>query len=322
MSEVKVNRCYKDRMFVKLFGDPANEQNALERYNAVNGTNYTNIEDLEFYTIENAVYMSMKNDVAICFESILNLFEHQSTLNPNMPVRGLMYYGKLYNKYIEANNLNIYSGKIQNLPTPRYFVFYNGSDDAPEKEILRLTDAFAEPEKSSIEVTATVYNINVGNNRELMKNCRTLSEYSIFMERIRKNWEQGMDMKAAVNAAVDSCIRDGILADFLSRHKAEVMDVVLTEYDEAKHIKMIEKEAEAIGQARGEAIGQARGEAIGQARGEVIGEARGEARGQIKGAIKLGRRNPEMTDGKLVSDLVDLFELTEEEAWEYVRNCD
>ena len=92
------------------------------------------------------------------------------------------------------------------------------------------------------------------------------------------------------------------------------MDVVLTEYDEAKHIKMIEKEAEAIGQARGEAIGQARG--------EVIGEARGEARGQIKGAIKLGRRNPEMTDGKLVSDLVDLFELTEEEAWEYVRNCD
>ena len=155
-------------------------------------------------------------------------------------------------------------------------------------------------------MTATVYNINVGNNRELMKNCRTLSEYSIFMERIRKNWEQGMDMKAAVNAAVDSCIRDGILADFLSRHKAEVMDVVLTEYDEAKHIKMIEKEAEAIGQARG----------------EVIGEARGEARGQIKGAIKLGRRNPEMTDGKLVSDLVDLFELTEEEAWEYVRNCD
>ena len=163
-------------------------------------------------------------------------------------------------------------------------------------------------------MTATVYNINAGNNRELMKNCRTLSEYSIFMERIRKNWEQGMDMKAAVNAAVDSCIRDGILADFLSRHKAEVMDVVLTEYDEAKHIKMIEKEAEAIGQARGEAIGQARGEAIGEARGEV--------RGQIKGAIKLGRRNPEMTDGKLVSDLVDLFELTEEEAWEYVRNCD
>jgi hypothetical protein len=138
-------------------------------------------------------------------------------------------------------------------------------------------------------VTATVYNINAGNNRELMKNCRTLSEYSIFMERIRKNWEQGMDMKAAVNAAVDSCIRDGILADFLSRHKAEVMDVVLTEYDEAKHMKRIEQEAE--------------------------------ERGQIKGAIKLARMTPDLSDQDIVSKLVNLFALSEDEAWEYVRGC-
>ena len=178
MSEIKVNRCYKDRMFVKLFGNPAYAQNALELYNAVNGTCYTDPEGLIFYTIENAVYMSMKNDVAICLESILNLFEHQSTPNPNMPVRGLMYYGKLYDKYIETNNLNIYSESLQRLPTPRYFVFYNGRADAPEKEMLRLTDAFSTPDKSSIEVTATVYNINAGNNSELMERCRTLSEYS------------------------------------------------------------------------------------------------------------------------------------------------
>ena len=304
MSEIKVNRCYKDRMFVKLFGNPAYAQNALELYNAVNGTCYTDPEGLIFNTIENAVYMSMKNDVAICLESILNLFEHQSTPNPNMPVRGLMYYGKLYDKYIETNNLNIYSESLQRLPTPRYFVFYNGRADAPEKEMLRLTDAFSTPDKSSIEVTATVYNINAGNNSELMERCRTLSEYSAFMERVRKNQAQGADILVAVNAAVDSCIRDGILSDFLIRHKAEVMDVVLTEYDEAKHMKLIEKEAE----ARGEAIGQARGEAIGQARGQIIG------------AIKLAQMNPNISDVEIVSSIMELFELPEDEAWEYFRS--
>ena len=290
MSEIKVNRCYKDRMFVKLFGNPAYAQNALELYNAVNGTCYTDPEGLIFYTIENTVYMSMKNDVAVCFESILNLFEHQSTPNPNMPVRGLMYYGKLYDKYIEVNNLNIYSERLQILPTPRYFVFYNGRDNAPEKEVLRLTDAFSEPDKSSIEVTVTVYNINAGNNCELMEKCRTLSEYSTFVERVRRYQAQETDIQTAVNAAVDSCIKDGILADFLSRHKAEVMDVVLTEYDEAKHMKLIEKEAEAIG--------------------------------QIKGAVKLARSNPDMSDQEIVSKIVDLFGLSENEAWEYVRNYD
>ena len=290
MSEIKVNRCYKDRMFVKLFGNPAYAQNALELYNAVNGTCYTDPEGLIFYTIENAVYMSMKNDVAVCFESILNLFEHQSTPNPNMPVRGLMYYGKLYDKYIEVNNLNIYSERLQILPTPRYFVFYNGRDNAPEKEVLRLTDAFSEPDKSSIEVTVTVYNINAGNNCELMEKCRTLSEYSTFVERVRRYQAQETDIQTAVNAAVDSCIRDGILTDFLVRHKAEVMDVVLTEYDEAKHMKLIEKEAEAIG--------------------------------QIKGAVKLARSNPDISDREIVSKIVDLFGLSENEAWEYVRNYD
>ena len=290
MSEIKVNRCYKDRMFVKLFGNPAYAQNALELYNAVNGTCYTDPEGLIFYTIENAVYMSMKNDVAVCFESILNLFEHQSTPNPNMPVRGLMYYGKLYDKYIEVNNLNIYSERLQILPTPRYFVFYNGRDNAPEKEVLRLTDAFSEPDKSSIEVTVTVYNINAGNNCELMEKCRTLSEYSTFVERVRRYQAQETDIQTAVNAAVDSCIRDGILTDFLVRNKAEVMDVVLTEYDEAKHMKLIEKEAEAIG--------------------------------QIKGAVKLARSTPDISDREIVSKIVDLFGLSENEAWEYVRNYD
>lgn len=289
MSEVKVNRCYKDRMFVRLFGNPVYAQNALELYNAVNGTCYTDPKELIFYTIENAVYMSMKNDVAICLESILNLFEHQSTPNPNMPVRGLMYYGKLYDKYIEVNNLNIYSEKLQILPTPRYFVFYNGCDDAPEKEVLQLTNSFSEPDKSSIEVTATVYNINAGNNSELMERCRTLSEYSTFVERVRRTQAQEADIHAAVNAAVDSCIRDGILTEFLIRHKAEVMDVVLTEYDEAKHMKRIEQEAE--------------------------------ERGQIKGAIKLARMTPDLSDQDIVSKLVNLFALSEDEAWEYVRGC-
>ena len=123
---------------------------------------------------------------------------------------------------------------------------------------------------------------------------RALSEYSAFMERVRKNQAQEADILVAVNAAVDSCIRDGILSDFLIRHKAEVMDVVLTEYDEAKHIKLIEKEA----------------------------EARGEAIGQIKGAIKLARLDHDSSDREIVRKIVDLFELSEDEAWGYVRGCE
>ena len=124
--QVSVNRKYKDRVFCMLFGNEENKKNILSLYNALNNTNYTNETDIEITTIEDAVYIKMKNDVSFLVDSYLSLWEQQSTFNPNMPIRGLMYYGNLYNSYIEEHSLNIYGSTLVKLPTPQYIVFYNG----------------------------------------------------------------------------------------------------------------------------------------------------------------------------------------------------
>ena len=113
---VNYNRNYKDTLFRKLFGE--NRENALSLYNAVNGTHYTNAEDLEFTTLDDVVYMKMKNDVSFIFGNYLNLYEHQSTLNPNMPLRGLLYFADMYRQIIPASE-RIYGSKLQEIPAPK-----------------------------------------------------------------------------------------------------------------------------------------------------------------------------------------------------------
>ena len=114
-----INREYKDRLFRFLFGAEEMKENMLLLYNALNSTDYTDADSIKVYTIEDILYLEMKNDVAIIFDSYLHLWEQQSTYNPNMPIRGLMYFGKLYSKYIEENNLNIYGKKLCKIPTPK-----------------------------------------------------------------------------------------------------------------------------------------------------------------------------------------------------------
>ena len=92
-----INRQYKDRLFKRIFRD---KKDLLELYNAMNDTNYSNPEEIEVNTLEGVVYMGMKNDVSFLFTEVLNLYEHQSTFNPNLPLRGLLYFAKLYQKII------------------------------------------------------------------------------------------------------------------------------------------------------------------------------------------------------------------------------
>ena len=195
--------------------------------------------------------MGIKNDISFMVGNVLNLWEHQSSYNPNMPVRGLSYFSRLYQKYTDSHGINIYGSRLKPLPFPQYIVFYNGRKDEPDRMELRLSDAFIrtqagnggnsvqEQKEPCLEVKAIMLNINYGKNRELMEQCRKLKEYAQFIERIREYQDSGLTVEEAVGAAVDSCIAQGILADILSKHRAEVIDVFLTDYDEELRMKVI-----------------------------------------------------------------------------------
>ncbi len=182
-----VNREFKSSLFCKLFGESV--ENALSLYNAVNGSDYTDTEDFVFTTLEDVIYMKMKNDVSFLFDKTLNLYEHQSTYNPNMPLRGFLYHADLYKKLIKKSE-QIYSRYLLKLPAPRYIVFYNGTD--------------------------------------------------------RK-----MTLRQAVDRTVDECIKAGVLEDFLSTHRREVSNMLLTEFDEEKYIEMMKSEEREFGMEAG-----------------------------------------------------------------------
>lgn len=240
---VSTNREYKDRLFCLRFGSEEYKTDMLSLYNAINGTTYSNPDDITITTIEDVIYVKMKNDVSLVLDGNMPLWEHQSTVNPNTPVRGLMYFGNLYNQYIKMNKLNIYGKKLKKIPTPQYVVFYNGEDDCEPVVKLRLSDAFINEDKSGdFEWTATVYNLNRGKNDDLLKRCKPLSDYMELVNRIRDNRKKGMKVRDAIDEAVDSCISDGIMEEFLVKHKAEVLSVCITEFDEKVYTDGIREE--------------------------------------------------------------------------------
>lgn len=235
--EFRINREHKDRLFRRIFH---RKEDLLSLYNALNNSDYTNAEELQIYTMEDFVYMGMRNDLSFLIDMTLNVFEHQSTYNPNMPLRGFFYMSSAYQKYIALNHLDIYSSKPISLPLPQYYVFYNGTDEKPDESILHLTDSMLHPDaaqKSSAQFTAHMININSGHSSGIMKRCPKLYQYSLFIEEIRQNQKQGSTLRDAISTAVDSCIQQGILTDILLGNKAEVTNMILQEYDEDLHIR-------------------------------------------------------------------------------------
>ena len=219
-----------------IFG---NRKAALELYNAINHSNYQNPEQLEITTIEGAIYMGVKNDLSFLIDSVMNLYEAQSTRNPNMPLRGLIYFARVYQGYVEKRELDIYSGSRIKIPLPQYIVFYNGSQEEPDRREYRLSDAFERKQDSyCLECVATVLNINTGHNRQLMENCSLLWQYAFFVSKVRLYLERYPEnLEGAVDMAVEECIEEDILADFLKKQRGEVKDVILTEYNAERHIK-------------------------------------------------------------------------------------
>ena len=276
----RVNLKYKDRLFKLIF---QRKEDMLQLYNAVNGTDYQNPDEIEFNTLDDAIYMGMKNDVSYLMQDVMNLYEHQSTFSPNLPLRGLLYFSDLYRKIIEGNH-DIYSSKRIPLEYPQFLVFYNGTQQEPEQQIMFLSDAYPErydKKKAALECKAVVLNINLGYNKNIMNRCRKLKEYAIFIACIRKYQNEEKDIRTAIDFAVEECIAGNILADILRDQRQEVTDMLLTEYNEQAHLQS-ERE---IAIEEGKQIG----EEIGRKEGEKIGKQIGRKEGEKVGANQLGK---------------------------------
>ena len=237
-----VNDEYKDRVFKYLFGNPENREWTLALYNAVNGSSHENAEEIEYNTIEDAVYLGMRNDVSFIIVNELHLWEHQSTYNPNMPMRFFLYAAKLYEKYIAGSDYYPYSSVLQPAPRPKCICFYNGTANQPERKILRLSEAFGG--ECDIEVLVTMLNINYGKNRELMEACEPLSEYAWLVEAIRRNQKVMRNLEAAIDAAIEEMPDEFVIKRFLLQNKAEVKGMFLTEYDQEKVLSQQRRETE------------------------------------------------------------------------------
>ena len=237
---VFVKRTYKDILFRFVFKKP---EELLQLYNAMNHTNYTNPEELIITTMEDVIYIGIKNDLSFLIANEINLYEHQSTLNENMPLRGLLYLAKMYESYIETHKLNRYQKRRIKLPFPRFVVFYNGEDDIEEEVFMRLSDAFDnKAEEPAVECVAKFVNINYGHNKDLMDNCKRLHDYSYLVDCVRKNLQQGYNRHDAVVLAVEECIEQGVLEDILIKHRAEVVDMFLTKFDRKMYEEALREE--------------------------------------------------------------------------------
>ena len=262
------NRKYKDTVFRMLFSD---KENLLSLYNAINRTAYEDAAELEIVTLESAIYMGMKNDLAFIIDMNLLLYEHQSTYNPNIPLRDLFYISAEYQKLV--NRKSLYSSSLQKIPAPYFIVFYNGTEKKEEYWENSLSEAYenmtGEPR---LELKVITLNINDGHNKELMEQCRTLREYAQYVAKVRK-YTKEMSLGAAVECAVDECIREGILKDFLRENRAEVIAMSIFEYNKEEEDKKLRKaEYEAgydSGYGTGYDAGKQNGLELGISKGEV-----------------------------------------------------
>ena len=244
---VPVNRTYKSTLFIMLFQD---KKNLLELYNAVSGKHYTDPEVLEINTLENAIYMTVKNDISFLIDGWLSLYEHQSTYNPNLPLRFLLYIAKLYSRM--TRNANLYGTKVIRIPPPEFLIFYNGKEELPERTVLKLSDMYEkEDPHAGLELEAVMLNISGKNNRKLKDACRTLKDYAIYTDKVREYAEE-MELADAVERAIRECIAEDVLKDFLEKHRAEAKEMSIFEYDQEKHMRQEREEAWAAGLEEGQ----------------------------------------------------------------------
>jgi len=270
----KHNRRYKDSVFVDLFGEDKNaKDNFLALYNALHGTHLDKSTELKRLRLEQVMYMTFYNDVARLVDGkIIVLVEHQSTVNANMPLRFLQYVARLYEQIQELRAK--YYRTLQKIPTPEFYVFYNGVENYPERTILKLSDAFiAQSEKPALELVVNVININYNKGSELLSACKPLAECTLFVEAARRHTK--LDSENGFKNVINECIQNDILREYLQRKSKEVINMLLAEYDYDADIAVQREEEREIALQEGIAQGEAKGFSLGIAQGKQEGFSEG-----------------------------------------------
>ena len=281
-----VNRIYKDRLYKMIFND---KSELLKLYNAINGTHYDDPAMLTITTLDNAIYMTMENDLSFIIDMRLALYEQQTTVNPNLPLRFLMYITDIYSAY--TKDMNIYGSKKVQIPLPSFVIFYNGVKSQPDRTEFLLSELFhPTTDQPALELKAVMLNINKGHNQELMNACHTLRDYSEYVARIR-TYSAEMPLTDAVEKAITECIHENILRDFLLKNRAEAKAMSIYEYDEEKTLRMFREE----------------------------GYEDGERNGKIQATIEMCLEFNLSSDA-IVQKLMTKFQFSENQAQEYLDN--
>ena len=281
-----VNRIYKDRLYKMIFND---KSELLKLYNAINGTHYDDPAMLTITTLDNAIYMTMENDLSFIIDMRLALYEQQSTVNPNLPLRFLMYITDIYSAY--TKDMNIYGSKKVQIPLPSFVIFYNGVKSQPDRTEFLLSELFhPTTDQPALELKAVMLNINKGHNQELMNACHTLRDYSEYVARIL-TYSAEMPLTDAVEKAITECIHENILRDFLLKNRAEAKAMSIYEYYEEKTLRMFREE----------------------------GYEDGERNGKIQATIEMCLEFNLSSDA-IVQKLMTKFQFSENQAQEYLDN--
>lgn len=248
LNDKLVDREYKNNVFCDLFSE---KDNALSLYNALNHTHYTNVDELEIVTLSDVIFMQQKNDVSIMFQNELELWEHQSTLNYNMPLRGLIYFAHNIDGILKSREILLYGKKAVKIPAPDYYVFYNGKEDAPDKQDLKLSDSFM-TQKEGYEWTAHMLNVNANHNKKLLEACPALKGYALLVQYTREFQKENFSLNESVEKAIDRCIQENLLKNYLLKKKAEVNLMLLTEFNQEAFARVIREEGRKEGKEEGE----------------------------------------------------------------------
>jgi len=239
------NREHKSSVFSLLFSNPIILR---ELYSAIEGVDIPKDIPININTLTNALTKGQLNDISFIIDNrLIVLFEHQSTLNENMPLRILEYIVKVYKKSLDYSN--VYNEKLIKIPKPEFFVLYNGEKAYPEKGELKLSDAFldieelsADKSRTSLELVVQVYNVNHGHNLEILQKCETLKNYSFFINKIREYLKTELTLDKSIEYAVKYCIDNNILKEFLKEHGSQVTSLLFYEYDYDTHMSVVREE--------------------------------------------------------------------------------
>ena len=262
------NREYKSDVISMKLQIP---EYALDVYNAMNDSVYTDPDMIQIMRLENGISLSVRNDASFFISNYLNLYEHQSTYSPNAPLRFLIYLTNLLKKTIRKRDL--YGRKRVQIATPHFAVFYNGTEKRPEKEVLKLSDAFINrTDTPEIELTVTVYNINPDNNTQLLEKSEVLRGYMIFVNRVRENLEHQKkiaqnapeydeaayeeELEVAINEAIDYCVKHHIMEEFFRENRNEVTKSMVLDYTWERREELIRAEEYEDGRREGIQLGE------------------------------------------------------------------